>query len=139
MTGTLVAVQVLQFQIDLIALEQAGNWSDQVTQKGETRPIPEHLDGENNFVCPVDGNLYGKLFASGEGECSIVVNPDDKELVDRKFYVVQDGNGKVSLKQFSTNPLALVSCSTDGPEPPIPLGSEPFAVIGRIVHTGQDL
>jgi SOS-response transcriptional repressor LexA len=69
----------------------------------------------------------------------IVVDPDQRDLIDKKYYVVTNGDHEATFKQFCADPLSLVPCSTNPLHQPIPLGSEPFRVIGRVVYVGQEL
>lgn len=115
----------------------AGNWREAVQMSDESMPIPSHIKGKSVFVLRVEGNSMDKI-VQGEGGF-VVVDPDQRELIDGKCYVVMNGGGETTFKKFSTSPLALNPCSTDPDHKPIPVGSEPFSVLGRVVYVGQDV
>ena len=69
----------------------------------------------------------------------VVVDPDQTDLIDRKYYVVATGDHATLFKQFRAEPMELVPCSTDRSHSPIRIGSLPFTVIGRVVYVGSEL
>lgn len=117
----------------------AGNWREAVEMSDETIPVPDHLDGANLFVLRPDGDSMDRIVPEGSDGGFVVVDPDQRDLVDRKFYVVMNVEGECTFKQFSQNPLALLPCSTNPVHQPIPIGAAPFTVIGRVVYVGQEL
>lgn len=114
----------------------AGNWRESVQMSDESISVPQHLAGSSLFALRPFGDSMDRLVQDGG---FIVVDPEDRELRDRKFYAVANGDGETTFKQFSANPMQLLPCSTNPEHQPIPLGSEPFTVIGRVIYVGQDL
>lgn len=117
----------------------AGNWREAVEMSEESIPVPEHLYGSNLFVLRPEGDSMDRIVPEGADGGFIVVDPDQRDLIDRKFYVVMNDHGETTFKQFSQNPLALLPCSNNPDCQPIPVGSAPFTVIGRVVYVGQQL
>lgn len=117
----------------------AGNWREAVELSEESIPVPDHLPGANLFVLRPDGNSMDRIVPEGVDGGFIVVDPDQRDLIDRKFYVVMNQAGECTFKQFSQNPLALLPCSSDPAHQPIAIGTQPFTVIGRVVYVGQEL
>lgn len=70
-------------------------------------------------------------------DATIIVDPDDFELRDGKFYAVMNGDGETTFKRFRADPPRLEPCSTNPDHKPIILGREPFTVVGRIVWQGS--
>lgn len=122
--------------VPVIAQVNAGNWGEAVGEAEEMLPIPAHLDGANLFALRPLGDSLDKIVAEGG---FVVVDPDQRELVDRKFYVLMNEHNESTVKQFSASPLALLPCSNNPDHKPIPVGSQPFSVIGRVVYAGQNL
>lgn len=117
----------------------AGSWREAVQMSRETIPVPDHVAGGNLFALRPDGDSMNLIVAEGADGGFVVVDPDQRDLIDRKYYVVMNAHGECTFKRFSQNPLALVPCSSNPIHKPIPIGSEPFTVIGRVVYVGQDL
>lgn len=117
----------------------AGNWREAVEMSEESIPVPDHLYGANLFVLRPEGDSMDRIVPEGADGGFVVVDPDQRDLVDRKFYVVMNDLGECTFKQFSQNPLALLPCSNNPSHQPIPIGSAPFTVIGRVVYVGQEL
>ncbi|AXU20378.1 hypothetical protein C7W88_17000 [Novosphingobium sp. THN1] len=117
----------------------AGNWREAVEMSEESIPVPDNLPGNNLFVLRPDGDSMDRIVPEGADGGFVVVDPDSRELFDRKFYVVMNEHGECTFKQFSQNPLALLPCSNNPEHQPIPIGTAPFTVIGRVVYVGQEL
>lgn len=117
----------------------AGNWREAIEMSEDTIPVPGHLMGANLFVLRPDGDSMDRIVPNGVDGGFIVVDPDQRDLADRKFYVVMNDHGETTFKQFSQNPLALLPCSNNPECQPIPVGSAPFTVLGRVVYVGQEL
>lgn len=117
----------------------AGNWQEAIETSDESIPVPASLRGPNLFVMrPVGDSMDLIVPDDGDGGF-IVVNPDDRDLIDRKFYVVMNDLGECTFKRFSANPLALLPCSSNPTHVPIMIGTAPFTVLGRVIYVGREL
>lgn len=114
----------------------AGNWQEAVEMSGETMVIPSHLQGKNLFALRARGDSMDAIVPDGG---FVVINPDDRELVDGKKYAVMNGDGETTLKEFCASPLRLLPCSSNPEHQPIVLGDGVFTVIGRVIYAGHDL
>lgn len=121
----------------VIGRVSAGTWQEAIEVAEEFMPIPAHLNGPHLFVLRPDGDSMDRIVTGPDG--FIVVDPDQRDLVDKKYYVVMNGDGEATFKQFCANPLQLLPCSTNPAHVPIALGATPFTVIGRVVYVGQEL
>lgn len=115
----------------------AGNWREAVELADDVMPVPANLRGDNLFVLRPEGDSMD-LVAPG-GVSYIVVNPDDRELIDGRYYVVMNGDGEATFKRFCASPLSLQPCSSNPAHKPITIGGSPFTVIGRVIYVGQEL
>ena len=122
--------------IPLVGNVAAGRWQDAVAVSEQSLAIPSHLRGANLFALRPEGDSMDRICSDGG---FIVVDPEQRDLLDKKFYVIMNDEGECTFKQFSLNPLQLVPCSTNQEHQPIPLGQSPFSVIGRVIYVGQEL
>jgi repressor LexA len=122
--------------VPLIGEIAAGNWRDAVQLTEETQVIPADLRGKDLFALRPRGDSMDRVVQCGG---FIVVDPGQTELVDGKYYAVMNDEGETTFKQFSQNPLELRPCSTNPAYQPIPVGSQAFTVIGRVVYAGQEM
>jgi len=114
----------------------AGNWREAIEMSDETLAVPGHLKGERLFALRPSGDSMDLIVRDGG---FIVVDPDDRELVDRKYYALANAEGETNFKQFRADPMRLCPCSTNPEHKDMTLGAEPFVVIGRVVYVGQEL
>lgn len=125
--------------LPVIGLVAAGQWQEAVEVTDETIPVPGHLEGKDLFVLRPEGDSMDLLVPSWSEGGYIVVDPAQTDLVDKKYYVVENGDKTTTFKQFCADPLSLLPCSTNPMHEPIPLGAEAFRVIGRVVYVGRDV
>lgn len=114
----------------------AGNWREAIAMTEERVAVPGHLRGADLFVLRPEGDSMD-LIVGGGG--FIVVDPGDKDLIDKKHYVVMNNDGDTTFKQFSQAGMRFEPCSSNPDHKPIPIGTEPFVVIGRVIYAGRDL
>ena len=122
--------------LPVIGQVSAGAWMEAVNESDARIPVPAHLTGAKLFALYPEGDSMDRVVAPGG---YIVVDPDDRELQNGKLYVLMNQHGETTFKKFSTQPLALLPCSSNDNHAPIPLGQEPFSVVGRVVYSGQEL
>lgn len=107
----------------------AGNWSDAVELSDEFVPIPADAGGPRTFVLRPQGTSMDLLVSDGG---YIAIDPDDIDLVSKRSYAVMNGSGETTFKKFMLEPPRLEPCSTDPRHKSIPVGREPFTIIGRV-------
>lgn len=119
-----------------IGFVEASQWGEAVRNSDEFVPVPAHLKGRNLFVLYPYGDSMNKVVPEGG---YVVVDPDDRELRHGKYYVLMNDGQETTFKKFSSDPLQLLPCSNNPAHEPIPLGSEPFTVVGRVVFIGSEV
>jgi phage repressor protein C with HTH and peptisase S24 domain len=72
-------------------------------------------------------------------QCARKVKRLEVAVRDVRCYVVENGDHDTAFKKFDKEQMALLPCSSNPDHKPIPLGSHPFRVIGRVVFFGADL
>lgn len=122
--------------VPVIGHVEAGSWGEAVKSADRFMPVPSHLKGGNLYGLEPYGTSMDLVVPPGG---TIVVNPDDTHLRDGRFYVIENSEHLTTFKKFSKDEMALMPCSSDPSHKPIPLGSEPFRVLGRVVFFGADL
>ena len=122
--------------IPVIGVVHAGNWGEAVEMSEERQAIPGDVRGVNLFALRPTGDSMDLIVQEGG---FIVVDPDDRDLKDGKLYTLMNMHGETTFKRFCASPLQFEPVSTNPNHQPIPIGSEPFQVIGRVVYTGQPL
>lgn len=125
--------------VPVIGMVAAGAWQEAVEMSEDAVPVPSDAGGPRLFALRPSGDSMDKLVPEGAEGGFVIVDPDDRELRNGKLYVMQNGEGETAFKKFCTDPLALLPCSNNPAHKAIPLGSEPFTVIGRVVFVGQEL
>lgn len=88
------------------------------------------------FALRPQGDSMNKVIMSG---ATVIIDPDQVELVDGKIYAVRNGSGDATLKMYRSTPPRLEPCSDNPKHQPIPVGAEPFIVIGRMVWQGLEM
>lgn len=117
--------------IPVIGQVQAGNWTEAVQRPAGTMPAFSTQPPRNAFGLDVIGDSMNKIAEEGT---RIVVDPDDKALFPNKYYVVINGAGETTFKQFKADPARLVPCSTNDDHQDILLGGEEqFTIVGRVI------
>lgn len=118
-----------------LARGQAREWRAFVARVEEVVVIPAHIQGNNLFAVDGSGETIPQI-EGGEGH--LIIDPDSRELVPGKLYLVAEGDDVPCVRRFVTTPsLALLPVSTDCE--PLKLGEVPFEVIGRVVYVGFEL
>lgn len=119
--------------LPVVGMVEAGQWGEAIKCPERYIGVPGHLRGTKLFVLEPSGDSMDKYVEPGG---FIVVDPDQRNLVDGKLYVVQNEDHETTFKKFCANPLQLLPCSTNPAHQPIELGSQAFTVIGKVVFVG---
>lgn len=121
-------------QHPVIGMVSAGNWREAVAESDEFIAAP--VTGRNVFGLTVDGTSMDRIAPNGS---TVMVDPDLLELHDGHHYVVMNGDGEATFKQYRANPARLEPCSTDPQHKAIMLGQEQFTIVGRVLGVYQQL
>lgn len=113
-----------------------GDWRGAVQMSNESIGIPGNIKGDSLFAIRPEGDELDRLVPE---DGYIVLDPDQKELVNKKFYGIINEQSEVIYKQYFDAPPRLVPASTSSQRKTITLGLEPFLVIGRIIYVGAVL
>jgi repressor LexA len=126
----IIKVQRSGLLLPIIGQIAAGQWREAIMEPLGWQGVPPDLrTGVNSFVLFPDGDSMDLV--TGEGGY-IVVDPDQKDLLNKRFYSMQNEAGEATFKQFFADPPRLEPCSSNPVHQIIPLGREPIIVIGRV-------
>lgn len=121
-------------ELPIIGMIAAGNWTEAVTQP--LGQIWTAAGGKNSFALQVDGDSMDQIAAPG---ALIVVDPDDRDLIDGKAYAVMNDAGEATFKRFKINPARLEPASSNRTHQTIVIGRDGFRIVGRAVRVIADL
>jgi len=122
--------------IPVVGKIAAGNWQEAIQEPIGEIPVPDETAGPNAFGLQPSGDSMNLVFMDGG---YVVVDPDQPDLLDGRYYAIMNGDGETTFKRYRADPPRLEPESSNPEHKPIPLGREPFTVIGRVVFQLQPL
>ena len=122
--------------LPIVGLVSAGEWQEGFERVIGFMPSPDKNLSPDSFVIIIDGDSMDKVAQSGEG---IVVDPRDLDLVSGRYYVVRNGDGETTFKQYCSDPARLEPCSTNPAHKAIYPGRDGFTIVGRARKRVSDL
>ena len=121
----------------LLGMVSAGRWQEAIGAdgtRGERIPTFDPHTPKNAFAVQVTGDSMDRIIEDGG---TIIVDPDDRALYPKRFYVVRNSHGETTFKQFLSDPARLSPCSTNPIHKEMVVGEEPFEVVGRVIWRGS--
>jgi len=116
--------------LPVIGMTAAGNWREAIQQTRDFMPAFDHNTPRNAYYLDVEGDSMDLIVPDGG---RVLVDPDDKSLFPGRLYVIQNSEGETTFKKFLADPARLAPCSTNDSHREIPMGGEPFLVVGRVI------
>lgn len=108
-----------------------GDWRAAVQRASHSIPSPDPSIPPQAFALRVAGDSMDLLVEDGG---TIIIDPSDKQLFPGKYYVIINGDGETTFKQFKADPARLVPCSSNPSHREIVIGGEEvFRVVGRVI------
>lgn len=115
--------------IPIIGSVAAGNWREAIEQPMGTMPMPEEDMPSDAVALRVVGDSMDKLVPDGG---IVIFSPSDRELFADNYYVVINGEGETTFKQYKPDPARLVPCSNNPKHTDISIGEGGFQIVGRV-------
>lgn len=116
--------------IPVIGEVAASTWREAVRRPIDEMPAFDTDISANAFGLEIVGDSMNLLAPEGG---VAVVDPDDKALYPGRRYVVVNGEGETTFKEFANDPARLVPLSTNTDHREILLGGEDvFTLVGRV-------
>jgi SOS-response transcriptional repressor LexA len=122
--------------IPIIGSVTAGNWREAIKHPVGRLPLPDPSVPPRAFALKVDGDSMDLHVPDG---ATIIVDPDDRALFPNRLYVVKNGEGETTFKQFRADPARLVPCSSNPEHKDILIGAEGFEIIARVIWQASRL
>jgi repressor LexA len=118
-------------EIPIIGQVAAGNWKEAVRKSIASMPSPDPSVPPRAFALQVDGDSMDDVVDDGG---TIIVDPEDKALFSKRFYVVLDADGETTFKQYQEGPARLVPRSSNPSHKEILIGSgDRYEIVGRVI------
>lgn len=108
----------------------AGNWREAMNTSRVSMPSPDPSVPAEAYALKVVGDSMNRI--AGEG-ATIIIDPTERDLYERWLYVVRNGDGEVTFKQYLERPARLVPCSTNPEHKEIPIADRDYEIVGRVI------
>lgn len=122
--------------VPLIGFASAGKWREAVDMPRGRMILPQHVSGARAFAVETEGDSMNRVIPPGSW---IVADPDDKVLVNRRIYLIQNADHEVTVKRYMSAPARFEPDSDNPEHKPFLVGDCEFSVLGRIVWQGGPL
>ena len=117
--------------IPVIGQVAAGTWREAIQRPVGHMPVAATHVPKRAFGLEVQGDSMDLKVPDGG---TVVVDPDDKALFPGRLFVVLNGDGETTFKQFASDPARLMPCSSNPAHQAIQLGDgTPYTVVGRVI------
>ena len=122
--------------LPIVGLVSAGSWREGFEHIRGHMPSPDVSLSRDAFAVIVEGDSMDRVV--GEGE-AVIVDPRQRELLPRRYYVIRNASGETTFKQYLDQPARLEPCSHNAAHRTIFPGQEEFTVVGRVMKAVRDL
>ena len=123
-------------QLPVIGFISAGSWQSSIEQPLYMMPSPEAGLPVRSFGVVVEGDSMDRIVVAG---ATLIIDPDDLDLVSKGIYAVRNGGGETVVKQFLNDPARLEPLSNNAIHRTIFPGRDGFEVIGRVIWKAERL
>lgn len=115
--------------VPIIGQVAAGNWREAIQQPSGQMPVPANV-AKNTVALQVQGDSMDLEIEDGG---IVLVDLDDRALFPGRLFVILNGEGEATFKQFEADPARLEPRSTNPAHTTIAIGDgQPFTVLGRV-------
>lgn len=121
--------------VPVIGMAAAGAWREAITFPSYVVQMIRRPDCNQAFAVEVHGDSMNVLLPERSWA---VIDPDQKRLLERKVYLISNGNGEATIKRFRDNPARFEPASSNPEHQPIYVGEHEITVIGRVVSFSSD-
>lgn len=122
--------------VPIVGSVAAGAFAEALENPEGYLPIPPSVGGARCFALRPAGDSMNQVAGPSD---YIVVDPDQANLENGRLYVVRNGDGEATFKRFRSDPPLLEPVSTNPEHRVIPVGAEPFTVVGRVIYVGKEI
>jgi repressor LexA len=116
--------------IPLLGDVPAGPWREAIRKSHHFIPAPQAGMPPSAYALKVRGDSMDKIAQDG---ATIVIDPTDFDLFEKRLFVVRNGDGEVTFKQYLERPARLVPASRNPAHKEIPITDRGFEIVGRVI------
>lgn len=126
--------------VPVVSMNSATNWKEAIREAEAYIPALDRVGGPRCFAIRPHESSQGPLLAGSEDGYAII-DPDQTDLLEGKTYLIRNAAHEAVFKTYLPDPPRLVPAPypEDPERGPIPIGAEPFTVIGRVTYIGREL
>ncbi|CAB4140208.1 LexA SOS-response transcriptional repressors (RecA-mediated autopeptidases) [uncultured Caudovirales phage] len=122
--------------IPIIGLANAGSWREAIQMPIGYTAVPNRAAGPKSFALEVSGDSMDLIIEDGG---YVVVDPDRKELLPGKCYLIMNGEHEATVKMYQRDPSRFEPCSSNPQHQPFMASDKDFVIVGRVVWKGSPL
>lgn len=119
--------------VPVIGQAAAGHWREAIEDPIARLVMPKGIAGAKAFGIQIAGDSMDVLIEDGGW---VVVDPDDRELVNEKVYLLRNEDFEVTVKQYRTNPPRFEPVSSNPDHKAFLISEHDVLVVGRVVWKG---
>ena len=127
-----VPMQIAVRMVPLIGTIAAGKWREAIQHPDGYIPAP--IRSGTAFALKPEGDSMNLVV--GE-DAIIIVDPEQPDLYEGRMYAIMNVEGETTFKRYRSEPPRFEPVSSNPEHTVIPIGREPFTVIGRVVWQGS--
>lgn len=116
--------------IPLLGDVPGGPWREAIRKSHHYIPAPQAGMPASAYALKVQGDSMDRVAKDG---ATIIIDPTDFDLFERRLFVVRNGEGEVTFKQYRERPARLVPCSTNERHKDIPITDKGYEIVGRVI------
>lgn len=121
--------------VPVIGMAAAGSWREAITFPSYVVPHIKIPNCNQAFAVEVHGDSMDVLLPERSWA---VIDPDQKRLIERKVYLISNGEGEATIKQYRESPARFEPVSRNPDHKTIYVGEHEITVIGRVVSFSSD-
>jgi SOS-response transcriptional repressor LexA len=116
--------------VPVIGIASAGMWREAIQLPLGRLPMPPGQVSDESFAVEISGDSMDKLIPDGG---HIIVDPRQKELRDRKAYLIQNTDAEATVKLYRRDPPRFEPVSSNPDHKGWLVSECDFIVLGRVV------
>lgn len=121
--------------IPVIGLASAGKWEEAIDLPMFMVPQLKKPNTRQAFAVLVDGDSMDQILPE---RSYAVIDPDKKQLMDKRVYLIQNGSHEATIKRYRSEPARFEPVSNNPIHEPIMVGEHPITIIGQVVSFTSD-
>lgn len=121
--------------VPVIGIAAAGCWREAIEVPAYLVPQLKRPGYNQAFAVQVDGDSMDQILPE---RSYAVIDPDQKRLLDKRVYLIQNGNNETTIKRYRSDPARFEPVSSNPDHNVIHMGEHEISVIGRVVSFTSD-